>query len=554
MKLTGAQILIQELIYHNADKIFGYPGGSVLNIYDELYRNCDKIEHITSSHEQHAAHAADGYARVSGKTGVVIATSGPGATNLVTGIATAFLDSVPLIAITGNVATSLIGKDSFQEVDIVGITMPITKHNYIVKDVKELQQTIREAFQIARSGRPGPVLIDIPKDVQQDTCEYDSDKTFTISKLNKEKNLDITAALDLIIKSKKPFIYSGGGVVLSGGTEHLIKFANKIAAPIATSLMGLSGIPYDHKKCLGMAGMHGKYAASKALADCDLLIAIGTRFSDRATGNKKMFIKNCKVLHIDIDRAEIDKNIPTNINLLGDINAVLKRLCDYLPQQDNKEWLEYVDKLKKSPDNNLETTNKCLNPKYVIETVSDYMSAETPVATDVGQHQMWTAQYYKFRKPRTFITSGGLGTMGYGMGAAVGACIGTGGKRTVLFTSDGSFHMNMNDITTMVSQKLPVIIILLDNNALGMVRQWQSMFFGKRYSQTTLNRKTNYVKLVEAFGAKGFKATNREELQDALKKATKLEEPCLIHCIIDCDENVLPMIPPNGTIKDIIIR
>ena len=553
MKLNGAQILIQELLHHNVNGIFGYPGGTVLNIYDELYKVQDQIKHYITTHEQHACHAADGYARASGKTGVVIATSGPGATNLVTGIATAFLDSVPLIAITGNVATDLIGRDSFQEVDIVGITMPITKHNYIIKDVAELQETIREAFYIANTGRPGPVLIDIPKNVQQGICEYDSAKEFAFKSIKPKKNFDITEALELLSQSKKPFIYSGGGVVISGATDALLKFADKIDAPIATSLMGLSAVPYDHERYLGMAGMHGRYAASKALAECDLLIAIGSRFSDRATGNKKMFIKNCKVLHIDIDNAEIDKNIPTNISVIGEIKEVLNRICDYLPKQDNKEWLEFVVDLKNSPSNNLETSKNSFSPKNIIEKVSNHMDSNTVVATDVGQHQMWTAQYYKFRTPRTFVTSGGLGTMGYGMGSAIGACI-SNFNRTVLFTSDGSFHMNMNELATAVTNKLPLIVMMLDNNALGMVRQWQTMFFGRRYSETTLDRQTDYVRLAEAFGAKGYRATNLEELEDAVTKAKTMNAPCLIHCVIDNDENVFPMIPPNGTIQDIIMR
>ena len=554
MKITGAQILIQELMHHNVNEVFGYPGGTVLNIYDELYNNREHIKHYISAHEQGATHAADAYARVTGKTGIVIATSGPGSTNLVTGIATAFLDSVPLIAITGNVATELIGRDSFQEVDIVGITMPITKHNYIVKKVEDLQETIREAFYIANAGRPGPVLIDIPKNVQQGITEYDKDKKFDIKLGKAKKPYDITSALDLLRNSKKPFIYSGGGVVIANASKELLRLANLIDAPVGTSLMGLSSIPFDNDKALGMAGMHGRYAASKALAECDLLIAIGTRFSDRATGNKKMFIKNCKVLQIDIDNAEIDKNIPTNIHVIGDIKEVLNRICDFLPQQNNNEWLAHIKEMKESANNNMEMSKNKLNPRMVIETVSDAMPGNAVIATDVGQHQMWTAQYYKFREPRTFITSGGLGTMGYGMGASIGACIGSGKKKTVLFTSDGSFHMNLNEVATAVSNNLPIIIMMLDNNALGMVRQWQTMFYGKRYSETSLDRKTNYVKLIEAFGAKGYEVTNEEELKAALKDAKTLSGPCLIHCPIDHNENVFPMIPPNGTIADIIIR
>ncbi|MGI6702327.1 MAG: biosynthetic-type acetolactate synthase large subunit [Christensenellales bacterium] len=554
MILNGAQILIKELIHHKVDEIFGYPGGMVINIYDELYKAKDKIKHYITAHEQHAVHAADGYYRATGKTGVVIATSGPGATNIVTGIATAFLDSVPLIAITGNVATDFIGRDSFQEVDIVGVTMPITKHNYIVKDIKELQRTIREAFVIANHGRPGPVLIDIPKDVQLNVTEYDEDIEFQFTKIVKKKPFDISKALNMLKESKRPFIYAGGGVIISGASEELLRFADRIDAPIGTSLMGLSAIPSDHEKNLGMAGMHGRFAASKALAECDLIIAIGARFSDRATGNKKVFIKNCKVLHIDIDSAEIGKNIPVNEYITGDIKEVLARICDYLPQLDNRDWLDHIKEMKGSPSNILEQSKNPLTPGKIIRTVSDYMSEDTVIATDVGQHQMWTAQYYKFRKPRTFLTSGGLGTMGYGLGAAIGASIGIGKKRTVLFTSDGCFHMNLIELATAVTNNLPVLIILLDNNALGMVRQWQTMFFGKRYSETTLDRKTDYVKVAEAFGATGFKAETPEELKEALNKAQGINAPCLIHCVIDNNENVLPMIPPNGTIQDIIIK
>ncbi len=554
MKLNGAQILIEELLYHGVDEVFGYPGGTILNIYDELYLNKDKIKLYTNAHEQHSAHAADGYARVTGKTGVVIATSGPGATNLITGIATAFLDSVPMIAITGNVATDLIGRDSFQEVDIVGITMPITKHNYIVKKAEELQVTIREAFYVANSGRPGPVLIDIPKDVQKEIVEYDSKRKIICSCNRVIPPSDINPAVEMLKKSKRPFIYSGGGVVISCATKELLEFAERIDAPIATSLMGLSAIPYEHEKNLGMVGMHGKFAASTALAECDLLIAIGTRFSDRATGNKKMFIKNCNVIHIDIDDAEVNKNIPVDSNILGDVKTVLSRICDKLPKLDNKQWLEHVLELKASPDNNLMLSDYELNPKSIIETVSDCMPDDAIIATDVGQHQMWTAQYYKFRLPRTFITSGGLGTMGFGMGAAVGACISKGKSRTVLFTSDGSFHMNLNEMVTAVSYRLPITIIMLDNNTLGMVRQWQTMFFDKRYAETSLERKTDYVKLSEAFGAKGYRANNLAELRQAVEDSKKIEGPTLIHCVIDSDENVFPMIPPNGTIKDIIIR
>ncbi|MDR3186775.1 MAG: biosynthetic-type acetolactate synthase large subunit [Christensenellaceae bacterium] len=555
MKLTGAQILIKELMACGVNEIFGYPGGSVLDIYDELYLNRDVIKHYTTAHEQGATHAADAYARVLSKTGVVIATSGPGATNLVTGIATAYLDSVPLLAITGNVSTKLIGRDSFQEVNIVGITMPITKHNYIVRDVGELQKTIREAFFVANEGRPGPVLIDIPKDIQRASVEYDPKKEFIFTK----KNTAITKAeieniVQLLVKAKRPYIYVGGGVVISDATDLLIEFAKRLEAPIATSLMGLTAVPAQHKLALGMAGMHGRYAASKALAECDLLIAVGVRFSDRATGNKEMFIKNCKVIQFDIDRAEINKNIKPDGFLIGDIKEILKKLLDVMPSQDNSQWINRVYKLKESHENELKSPNDgSLTPKYIIETVQSILG-DTLVSTDVGQHQMWTAQYYRFSKPRTFVTSGGLGTMGYGMGAAIGASIGKKKQKTVLFTSDGSFHMNLNELVTMVSNDLPIVIVLFDNNALGMVRQWQTMFYNKHYSETTLNRKTDYASLAVAFGAKGYRVKTTDELISVLNEVKSIDTPCLIHCVIDSDENVFPMIPPNGTINDIIIK
>ncbi|MDR2634820.1 MAG: biosynthetic-type acetolactate synthase large subunit, partial [Clostridiales bacterium] len=433
MRLSGAEILIKELLFAGVTDIFGYPGGSVLDVYDELYRNRDKIRHIITAHEQGAAHAADGYARVTGKTGVVLATSGPGACNLVTGIATAYLDSVPLVAITGNVATKLIGRDSFQEVNIVGITMPVTKHNYIVERVEDLQKTIREAFVIAGSGRPGPVLVDIPKDVQQNSCEYDEKADFDFGKAVRPVVYSVEKACELIKAAKRPYIYAGGGTVISNASAELLEFARRIDAPVATSLMGITAIPRMHEIALGMAGMHGRYAASRALAECDLLITAGARFSDRATGKKETFVKNCKVLQFDIDRAEINKNIRADEFVVGDIKKILTDLLAVLPARNNKEWANHVSELKKSPENILGTSGKPLTPKNIIQTAGDILGKDAVVATDVGQHQMWTAQYYKFERPRSFVTSGGLGTMGYGMGAAIGACVGTG-KRALLFT------------------------------------------------------------------------------------------------------------------------
>jgi acetolactate synthase-1/2/3 large subunit len=553
MKISGAQIVIETLIQNGVDTVFGYPGGAVLNIYDELYKNCDRITHYTTSHEQGAAHAADGYARVSGKTGVVIATSGPGATNLVTGIATAYLDSTPLVAITGNVPTNLIGRDSFQEVDICGITMPITKHNFIVKDINLLQETIEEAFEIAKSGRPGPVLIDIPKDIQIAQTEFEV-KEKAVKEVGFENGVKaFNDALKIIKESKKPFIYAGGGVVISDASSELSAFADTIDAPIGTSMMGLSAVGFSNPKFLGMTGMHGRFAASKAFASCDLIIAIGTRFSDRATGNKKKFIDGKKVLHIDIDPAEIGKNIPVYVSLIGDVKKMLTKLNNNLTKIHREDWRTEVEKIKNCPDSHLDMDNSRLNPQQVIETVNKCVAKDTVIATDVGQHQMWVAQYYNFHEPRTFVTSGGLGTMGFGLGASIGAAIGTQ-KRTVLFTSDGGFHMNMNEMATLVSYNLPILIVVMNNNALGMVRQWQTLFFDGRYSCTSLNRKTDYVLLAKAFGMDGSKISDMSKLDCAVKDALKYNKPYLLEVVIDPDEKVLPMIPPNGTISDIILK
>lgn len=553
MKISGARILIEELINHGVDTVFGYPGGTVLHIYDELYKASDKITHYISAHEQGATHAADGYARATGKTGVVIATSGPGATNLVTGIANAYLDSTPLVAITGNVATTLIGRDSFQEVDITGVTMPITKHNYIVKDINKLSAVIREAFIIANSGRPGPVLIDIPKDIQIAEIEYKPADTNSGKNPHKNGKEAFASAVELIKKAKRPFIYAGGGVIISDATKELEQFAESIDAPIGSSMMGLSAMDAKNPRFLGMTGMHGKFAASKAMAGSDLLIAIGTRFSDRATGNKQEFCKGRKIIHIDIDPAEIGKNIPAYVSLIGDVKEVLTKLNAHLEPTERAVWRQEVEAIKNCPDSHLEMDRSRLNPQSIIETVNKLASPDTVIATDVGQHQMWTAQYYKFTRPRTFITSGGLGTMGFGLGAAIGAATGTG-KKTVLFTSDGCFHMNMNEMATAVTNNLPIVVVLLNNNALGMVRQWQTTFFNKRYSQTTLNRKTDYVALAKAFGADARKLTEISEMEDTLKWAFDQKGPVLIEAIIDSDEKVLPFIPPNGTINDIILK
>lgn len=552
MKTRGTKVIIDTLIEQGCDRVFGYPGGAVLNLYDEIYKQSDKISHVITAHEQGAAHAADAYARVSGKVGVVIATSGPGATNLVTGIANAYLDSSPIVAITGNVALSLLGKDSFQEVDIAGITMPITKHNYIVKDPRDLADIVREAFAIAQSGRPGPVLIDIPKDVQMAEFEFeDVKKEYTPKEIPKNSAKDFEKVVELIANSKKPFIYSGGGVVISNASKLVMDFAKKIDSPIGTSMMGLNGISADYKYALGMTGMHGRYASSKAVSEADLVIGIGVRFSDRATGDKNRYTKNAKFIHIDIDPAEIDKNIEAHYSLTGDLKEVLEKLLPMVEKKNNKEWLLEVDKMM-AEEEAKSKVGELLHPKTIIEKVMEYTNEDTVIATDVGQHQMWVAQYYKFRKPRTHCTSGGLGTMGFGMGAAIGACFATGCEKTVLFTGDGSFGMNLNELSTAVSNQLPLVIVIFNNGVLGMVRQWQKDFFQERYSNTTLETKTDFVKLAEAFGAQGHRVFDEKDLKEALDSAFMAKGPVVIECIINKDVRVLPMIPPGGSIDSII--
>ena len=553
MKATGTKVIIETLIEQGCDTVFGYPGGAVLSIYDELYRHSDKIRHITCAHEQGAAHAADAYARVTGKTGVVIATSGPGATNLVTGIANAYLDSSPIVAITGNVPLSLLGKDSFQEVDITGVTMPITKHNYIVKDVNELADVIRETFFIAQSGRPGPVLIDVPKDVQTAVCNFEHKKTVKKERECFATEEQLLLAAKLISQSEKPYIYCGGGVVISQAGEEIAKLAEKTDSPIGFSMMGLSAVSADNPYWLGMTGMHGRFASTKAHSEADLIIAVGVRFSDRATGNRAKYTQNAKVIHIDIDPAEINKNISVHCSLVGDVKEVVTKLLDRLEKKTNTQWMDAVQRMK-----NLETMrsdgDSAMHPEDIIEKVMEYTKDSTIVATDVGQHQMWVAQYYRFKKPRTHLTSGGLGAMGFGMGAAIGGCVASGGKRTVLFTGDGSFGMNLIELATAVTYSLPLVIILFNNGVLGMVRQWQHAFFDSRYSHTTLDRKTDFVKLAQAFGAAGYRATDIKTLEQALENAFKIQGPTVIDCVIDKEEKVYPMIPPEGSIDDIITR
>ena len=551
--MTGAQIVVETLIEQGTEVIFGYPGGQVLNLYDELYKNSHRIRHVLSAHEQGAAHAGDGYARTTGKVGVVLSTSGPGATNLVTGIANAYLDSVPMVFITGNVPCSLIGRDSFQEVDITGITLPIVKHSYFVKDVTKLADTIREAFKIAKSGRPGPTLIDIPKDVQIAECEFFPKPEVTAVSVDRYSEEDIDKAAALLATAERPYIYCGGGVISAGAEEELIALAERLDCPIGTSMMGLSAVPASSPRKLGMVGMHGIYTSTVVKSKADVVVAVGVRFSDRATGKKSEYLKNARILHIDADSAEINKNIPVYLGVVGHAKGVLQKLLARVEQQKHPLWWQEIEKIKAYELENKAKQNEGFTPYNVIEAVNRYTDANTPIATDVGQHQMWVAQRYRFEATRTFVTSGGLGTMGFGLGAAIGAAVGTG-RRTVLFTGDGSFGMNLNELATAVSQKAPVVIVVMNNGVLGMVRQWQTMFYEKHYSETTLNRKTDFVKLAEAFGAVGFRCDSLSSLEAALKTAFATDGPVLLDCLIDGDERVLPMIPPGGTVNDLVIK
>ena len=554
-RMTGSRIVIETLIEQGVTDVFGYPGGQVLNIYDELYKASDRINHFLTAHEQGAAHAADGYSRVTGKVGVVIATSGPGATNLVTGIATAMLDSIPMVAITGNVPTSLIGKDSFQEINITGVTLPITKHNYFVSDVNELADTIREAFQIAKSGRPGPVLIDIPKDVQVAECDFEFKGVVPFFEQKKAKDSDIDRAVELIDKAQRPYIYIGGGAAGAGMTEDIKALAEKIDGYIGCSFMGLSALPNSYERFLGMEGMHGQYASSMANKEADLVIGIGVRFSDRATGNTKKYSKNTKFVQLDTDLSEINKNIIVDIGVVGDIVSSLSRILERCKEQKHPEWNETVNGFKaKAEEISLKAevdAGDALTPKKVFKVINEIKDKDTVIATDVGQHQMWTAQYVDFEKPRRFASSGGLGTMGYGLGAAIGAQIGSG-DRTVLITGDGSFGMNLNELATAVTYNTPVVIVIMNNGVLGMVRQWQTLFYDKRYSNTILGRKTDFVKLADAFGLPGERASTVQDFEAAFKRAMSHNGPYLIDTLIDMDEFVLPMLPPGGSIEDMI--
>ena len=531
------------------DTVFGYPGGAILNVYDELYKHSDEIYHVLTSHEQGASHAADGYARSTGKVGVCLATSGPGATNLVTGIATAYMDSVPMVAITCNVGVPLLGKDSFQEIDIAGITTPITKHNFIVKDINKLADVIRRAFRIAQTGRPGPVLVDIPKDVTAATTEFEFQQIPPVArKVDKMTEADLEQAAAMIREAKKPYIFVGGGAVISGASEELAKFANLVDAPVCDSLMGKGAFDGTNDRYSGMLGMHGTKASNYGVSECDLLIAVGVRFSDRVIGDAKRFASNAKILQFDVDPAEINKNIQTDASVIGDIKEILKRLNHLLVQQEHTEWMQQIGEFKEKYP--LTYKKEGLSGPFVMEEIYRQTKGDAIIVTEVGQHQMWAAQYYKFSNPRTLLTSGGLGTMGYGLGAAIGAQVANPEKQVINIAGDGCFRMNMNEIATAVRQRLPLIQIVINNQVLGMVHQWQGLFYEKRYSNTILNDGVDFVKLAEAMGATGMRAKTQEEFAEELAKALEMKTPVLIDCIIDSDDNVWPMVAPGAPISE----
>ncbi|MBQ7480990.1 MAG: biosynthetic-type acetolactate synthase large subunit [Lachnospiraceae bacterium] len=548
MQLTGSEIVIECLKEQGVDTVFGYPGGTILNIYDALYKH-PEIKHVLTSHEQGAAHAADGYARATGKVGVCMATSGPGATNLVTGIATAFMDSVPMVAITANVVLPLLGKDTFQEVDIAGVTMPITKHGYIVKDVNDLADTIRKAFAIARSGRPGPVLVDITKDVTADKAEYRKQKPTELKLPKRFTDEDIETAIKLIERSKKPFIYTGGGTVISGASNELKEFAHRIDAPVCDTLMGKGGFDGNDDLYTGMIGMHGTKTSNLGVSRCDLLIAIGARFSDRVIGKASKFANKAKILHIDIDPAEINKNIKTDASVIGDVKEILTILNSKLKQKNNEEWIASIKELKEKYPLKYESDR--LTCPFVIEELYRQTKGEAIITTDVGQHQMWAAQYYKYKEPRTFLSSGGLGTMGYGLGACIGAKVGRPDKTVINVAGDGCFRMNMNELATASRYNIPIIQVLINNEVLGMVRQWQTLFYEGRYSNTILTDKVDYQMVAKGLGCEAMKVTTKEEAVEAIGKALKLNRPVLIECVIDPDDKVFPMVPAGAAIDEV---
>ena len=548
-KLTGAEIVVECLKEQGVDTVFGYPGGAILNIYDALYQHQDEITHILTSHEQGASHAADGYARATGRVGVCLATSGPGATNLVTGIATAYMDSVPVVAITCNVTNSLLGKDSFQEIDITGVTMPITKYNFIVKDVNRLATVIRRAFTIAQTGRPGPVLVDITKDVTAAPCEYEKQVPEEIVRQSDTiTEQDMDRAVEMIHKASKPFIFVGGGAVLANASDELRAFAHKIQAPVADSLMGKGAFDGADELYTGMVGMHGTKTSNFGITEADLLIVVGARFSDRVTGNASKFAKNAKILQLDIDPAEINKNIKVDASIIGDVKVILRKLNARLDPVNHDEWIAHIERMKDMYP--LRYDKNLLTGPFIVQTINEVTGGDAVIVTEVGQHQMWAAQYYQYRQPRTLLTSGGLGTMGYGLGAAIGAKMGCRDKTVINIAGDGCFRMNMNEIATATRYNIPVVEVIVNNHVLGMVRQWQTLFYGKRYSQTILNDSVDFVKIAEAMGARAYRVTQKEELEPVLREAISLNIPVVIDCQISCDDKVFPMVSPGAPIAD----
>ena len=548
MQLTGSQILIECLKEQGVDTVFGYPGGAILNVYDELYKHSDEIKHILTSHEQGASHAADGYARATGKVGVCFATSGPGATNLVTGIATAYMDSVPLVAITCNVGVPLLGKDSFQEIDIVGVTLPITKHNFIVKDVNKLADVIRDAFRIAKEGRPGPVLIDIPKDVTAKMADYEY-KTPVVPEVN--KNIDsneIAEAIDMIKKARKPFVFVGGGSIISGASAEIAEFVEKVDAPVCDTLMGKGAFDGTSERYTGMLGMHGTKTSNFGVMECDLLIVLGARFSDRVTGDTSKFASNARILQIDIDPAEINKNIKVDMSIVGDIKVVLEAINARLDKENHKEWMNHIYEMKKEYP--LRYNKDILTGPYLMEKIFEVTDGNAIITTEVGQHQMWAAQYYKYKEPRTFLSSGGLGTMGYGLGASIGAKLGRKDKIVINIAGDGCFRMNMNELATATRYNIPIIEIIVNNHVLGMVRQWQTLYYGQRYSYTVLEDQVDYVKVAEGLGAKAYRVETKEDFEAALKDAIAMNIPCVLDCHIEKDDKVFPMVSPGASLME----